>query len=168
MKNIRHIAPSELSGSVFDRIGKQWMLVSAAKDGRVNMMTASWGGMGVLWNKNVAFVFIRPQRYTYEFTESSDVMTLSFFGEEYRDMLRYMGTKSGRDVDKCAYPGLTVSVVDGAPRFDEAEVTLTVKKLYADIIKEDCFVDSTPMATYAAKDFHRVYVCEIIDVAVAE
>ena len=52
-----------LKESVFSLIGDRWMLVAATdKSGKTNAMTASWGGMGVLWGKKVAFVFIRPQR----------------------------------------------------------------------------------------------------------
>ena len=49
---------------IWDLIGKQWMLVTAGPADEFNTMTASWGGIGWLWNKPVAFVFIRPERYT--------------------------------------------------------------------------------------------------------
>ena len=88
-------------------IGKQWMLVTAGTSEKFNTMTASWGGLGWLWNKPVAFVFIRPERYTHGFIEASDCMTLSFYGEEYREALKICGTKSGRDIDKVAATGLT-------------------------------------------------------------
>ena len=88
-------------------IGKQWMLVTAGTSEKFNTMTASWGGLGWLWNKPVAFVFIRPERYTHGFIEASDCMTLSFYGEEYREALKICGTKSGRDTDKVAATGLT-------------------------------------------------------------
>ena len=83
---------NEISKNVFDMIGKQWMLVGAAKDGKVNAMTASWGGLGVMWGKNVAFVFIRQTRYTKEFVDNGDTFSLSFFGDDQRKMLNYMGT----------------------------------------------------------------------------
>ena len=91
---------NEISKNVFDMIGKQWMLVGAAKDGKVNAMTASWGGLGVMWGKNVAFVFIRQTRYTKEFVDNGETFSLSFFGDDQRKMLNYMGTVSGRDADK--------------------------------------------------------------------
>ena len=91
---------SSLKGNVFEDIGNGWTLITAEKDGKVNTMTASWGGFGFLWGKRVAFVFIRPQRYTYEFTESSEYMTLSFFNESEKKALGYLGTHSGRDGDK--------------------------------------------------------------------
>jgi len=85
MNALQIIEPEKLHGDVFTMIGKEWMLVTAEKDGRVNTMTASWGGMGILWNKKVAYIFIRPQRYTKEFIDGSERLTLSFYDEEYTD-----------------------------------------------------------------------------------
>lgn len=81
------IDPKELNQNVFSMIGEQWMLVTAGTVERCNTMTASWGGLGVLWGKPVATVYIRPQRYTLEFVEREDCFTLSFFEEEYRKAL---------------------------------------------------------------------------------
>ena len=58
------IDPKELDQNVFSMIGEQWMLVTAGTAERCNTMTASWGGLGVLWGKPVASVYSRPQRYT--------------------------------------------------------------------------------------------------------
>lgn len=163
------ISPEKLSGNTFEMIGKDWMLVSAADGEKFNTMTASWGGMGVLWSKCVAFVFIRPQRYTYEFTEKSDTLTLSFFGGEEREALTLCGRKSGRDCDKVAEAGLTPYWVDEkSPAFSEAKVILKCRKLYADVLREESMIDGDIMKNYAAKDFHRVYVCEIEKVLVKE
>lgn len=151
----------KLEGNVFNEIGNEWMLVTAEKDGKVNTMTASWGGEGVLWNQNVAFVFIRPQRYTYEFTESSEYMTLSFFGGEYKKELSYLGSHSGRDEDKITKTGLHVEYVDSHPTFSEAAKVLVCRKLYSDMIKEDCFTDKSMLSCYEKKDFHRMYVVKV-------
>jgi hypothetical protein len=70
--------------NVWDLIGKQWMLITAGDENGFNTMTASWGGIGWLWNKPVAFIFIRPERYTHQFVEKSEYVTLSFLPEEYR------------------------------------------------------------------------------------
>lgn len=150
-----------LAGDIFERIGDEWMLVTAEKDGRVNTMTASWGGLGVLWGEKVAFVFIRPQRYTYEFTEESDYMTLSFFGGKYKSELSYLGTRSGRDEDKIANVGMHTAFIDGVPVIEEAECVLVCRKLYSDMIKEECFNDADMLSWYDKKDYHRVYVVKI-------
>ena len=167
MKGYREISPYEIENAM-KLIGRDWMLVSAENGGKVNTMTASWGCMGILWNKEVCTVFIRPQRYTYEFTEASEKMTLSFFDESYRDALRFCGTKSGRDFDKFKECGLTYEVEDGAPIINEARLTVICKKLYADNLKEECFLTPEPLVNYKAKDYHRFYICEIEKVLVKE
>ncbi len=148
----------------FEKIGKDWALLSAFKDGKCNGMTVSWGGVGVLWNKNVFFCFVRPQRYTKEFIDGSDVVTLSFFDEEKRDALKLCGSTSGRDTDKFKEAGLTPVIGDLCEvDFEESRLTLVGRKLYAQQMTEGCFIDkSVDSACYANKDYHTVYVCEII------
>lgn len=157
------IAPNTINDNLIDLIGNRWMLVTAEKDGVCNTMTASWGGAGVMWNRPSAFVFIRPQRYTFEFVEESDSLTLSFLGEEHRDALKLCGSVSGRDHDKIADAGLTLTHRNGMPCFEEAELTLFCRKKYADFLKKDAFVDTSLFSNYAAGDFHKMYICEIID-----
>ena len=151
--------------NVFSLIGKQWMLVTATdKDGNFNTMTASWGGLGVLWGKKVAFVFIRPQRYTAEFTESGDRVTLSFFDEKYRGALSFCGSHSGRDTDKMAETGLTPIKTDsGEVYFEEARLVMFGKKLYKDVLKEECFLVPELLDNYKSRDYHMVYVYEITE-----
>ena len=108
----REITPYEIQDNTFHAIDKDWMLITAAKDGTPNSMTASWGCLGILWNKPIAVCFVRPQRHTYAFCESADTLSLSFFAPEWRDTLKLCGTKSGRDTDKYAATGLT-PVFDG-------------------------------------------------------
>ena len=132
-------------------------------------MTASWGGVGVLWNKPVCFCFVRPQRYTHEFTEQGDRLTLTFFGGEYKKELGYCGRVSGRDTDKVRDCGFTeVRDSDGYVYFDEAKVVVCARKLYRDVLREDGFLDKTLLSNYSAGDYHAVYVCEIEKVLVSE
>lgn len=152
---------SEFPYNAFDAIGRDWMLVTAEKNGAVNTMTASWGGVGKLWNEPVAFVFIRPQRFTYGFTEDADRMTLSFFGGEHKNELSYLGTKSGRDEDKITNVGFHVTFLEDAPAIEEAKCVLVCRKLYSDMLKKDCFIDEKMLSHYPGEDFHRVYVAKI-------
>lgn len=154
-----------LKESVFSLIGDRWMLVAATdKSGRTNAMTASWGGMGVLWGKKVAFVFIRPQRYTKRFVDEAAKFTLSFFDDSYKNMLGYMGKVSGKDEDKIAKSGLTVTDRNGAPVFKEASLTLVCRKMYRDTLKEENFIDKSIIEKwYPQKDYHDVYVAEIVE-----
>lgn len=154
-----------LKESVFSLIGDRWMLVAATdKSGRTNAMTASWGGMGVLWGKKVAFVFIRPQRYTKRFVDEAAKFTLSFFDDSYKNMLGYMGKVSGKDEDKIAKSGLTVTDRNGAPVFKEASLTLVCKKMYRDTLKEENLIDKSIIEKwYPQRDYHDVYVAEIVE-----
>ena len=172
MKKYRNLTTAELDG-VFDLIGKEWMLITAkgrdeAGNEVVNTMTASWGGFGFLWHRPVAFCFVRPQRYTYRFTEQAERFSLTFFEEKYREALRLCGTKSGRDMDKFEAAGLTPVEIDGVPAVREARLTLICRKLYIDTLKEEGFVDKTVLKNYAAGDYHRVYVVEIEQILESE
>ena len=41
--------PKSLTLNPFSAVGDQWMLIAAGTPDRCNAMTASWGGLGVLW-----------------------------------------------------------------------------------------------------------------------
>lgn len=155
------INENQLDCNIFDLISKKWFLITAKKpDGSFNTMTASWGGMGVLWNKNVFFCFVRPQRYTHEFTESSDEITLSVLGNDFRSAYSVCGKKSGRDCDKIAEAGLTPVTDGNFVYFEQADLVICGKKLYTDTFKESGFINIDPSEFYK-EDFHTVYVCEI-------
>ena len=172
MNDLKAITPEELENA-FRLIGKDWMLITAkgkdenGKDA-LNTMTASWGGMGVLWNKPVAFCFVRPQRYTHALIEQSDRFSLSFFSEEYRSALRLCGTKSGRELDKFAATGLTPDIAQGTPYVKQARIVLLCRKLYADTLKQSSFIDPTLLQNYKDGDFHTVYVAEIEKILVSD
>ena len=126
----KEIAVEELKFNPFTKIGKEWMLVTAGNEEGHNTMTASWGGVGVMWGKNVVSVYIRPQRYTKEFVDANDTFTLSFYDETYKKALSICGSKSGRDCDKEKEAGLTPYYVDGTTAFEEADMILVCRKQY--------------------------------------
>lgn len=163
MPDFVDIAPSDFKISPFQWIGKEWMLIAAEKDGRTNAMTASWGGLGVMWGKPAAFAVIRPQRFTKEFVDASDIFSLNFFAPEHHAALEYMGSHSGRDGDKNAAAGLTVAHADGAPHFAEAKAVVVCRKKYAQPWNGEFFTDAEPDKTwYPNKDYHTFYVGEVI------
>ena len=146
--------------SMFD---DKWCLITAGTKESYNTMTASWGAMGELWNKDVCFIFIRPQRYTLEFTEREEYFTLSFFSEDYKKALAFCGRNSGRDCDKAKETGLTPMEIDGSMSFEESETVIVCKKLFYQDIDPDGFVDKTiDGVCYPEKDYHRMYVGEVV------
>ncbi|MBR4013239.1 MAG: flavin reductase [Clostridia bacterium] len=165
LEQFKEISPYELDNAL-KLIGKDWMLITARDGEKVNAMTASWGCLGVLWNRPIAVCFIRPQRHTFGLAEEQDRLSLAFFGQDRRDALSLCGTKSGRDCDKISEAGFTTSDADGVPVINEAQILVIGRKLYADYIKEDCFIDNKMLDFYKEKDFHKAYVLEIEKVLV--
>lgn len=156
---LRKIDVKEISGNPFTRIGDQWMLITAGTKDNCNTMTASWGGLGVLWGKPVATIFVRPQRHTYQFTEENDWFTLSFLKEDYREALKLCGTRSGRDMDKFAAAGITVAGEEEKPYVAEAELVLVCRKVYWDDIEPGNFLDGEiDHKCYPTHDYHRMYI----------
>lgn len=163
----KEIKPEELTKNPFHMIGKEWMLVTAEKDGKVNTMTASWGGVGIMWGKPVAYVFIRPQRYTKEFIDGTDTFSLSILGEEHRKTLSYLGIVSGRDEDKISKSGLHVEHEGVTPYFEEANTVMVCRKLFAQPLDPAGFIDKEcDTKWYPQKDYHTMYVVEIEKVLV--
>ena len=161
--------PEEMAGNPFSMIGDEWMLITAGDETRCNTMTASWGGLGVLWNKPVSFIFVRPQRYTRSFIEAQEKYTLSFFDPEWKKQLGYLGRVSGRDENKIENAGLTVAFSDGAPYFEQARLVLVCRKLYRQELDPSCFTDREADARYYPdRDYHTMYVGEILKVLVKE
>ena len=166
MAEFKTIAPQEIADNPFKLIGDDWGLVTACGQDGLNTMTVSWGGVGVLWGKPAAFIFIRPQRYTFEFIENTDFFTISFFDGGFRKALGFCGSKSGRDVDKVKETGLTPAFSDeGAPYFEEARMVLVCKKLYGQFLSEEGVSDGAAvLPNYNGGDWHKMYVGEIVKV----
>lgn len=163
MNTLQKIDPKTIQENVIDLIGDKWMLVTAGTMQDHNTMTASWGGLGVLWGKPVAFVFIRPQRHTFNFTEKHKELTLSFFAEDYKKALSICGSVSGKDCNKDKEANLSpIQVGENAVSYKEARLILQCKKLYAEFLDEKNFVqEGLSEEFYKDKDFHRMYIVEI-------
>lgn len=149
----------EVRASAVELISDDWALVTAGNREKWNTMTVSWGGLGELWGKDAAMIFIRPQRYTYEFIERENYFTMSFFGEGYKKALSLCGSKSGRDIDKAKEAGLTPYFTGQAVAIQEAELVLVCRKLaYQDLDPAGFLDPSIDSSCYPAKDYHRMYV----------
>ncbi len=163
MSDFRSIKPEEIQDNVFRLLNSDWMLITAGTPDSYNMMTASWGGLGVLWHKPVSYIVVRPQRYTYEFLEKSSGYTLSLFEEKYRDALRLCGSKSGRDINKTREAGLTpLANPAGSVFFSEARLVMECRKIYFQDIDPANFLDPEIEKNYSKGDYHRLYVGEIL------
>lgn len=157
----------DLKMNPFQAIGKDWLLISAGDQDGINTMTASWGGVGVLWGEDVVTVYIRPQRYTKQFVDKQDCFSLSFFNGNYKKELGILGTKSGRDGDKIREVHFHTTFLDGVPTFEEADTVFIVEKIYEDTIKPENYLDtSLDEKWYPEKDYHTIYIARIKSVYV--
>ena len=106
----KEISVSELSFNPFDKISREWFLLTAGDEKGYNTMTAAWGFMGFMWGKNVIETVIRPSRHTIKFVEESPLFTVSFFD------------------------------VDGTAAFEEANLIFICRKLYAQDMEVSCLI----------------------------
>ena len=163
MERLKQIDPGKLTDNVFRMMGDENFLFAAGTIDSWNTMTAAWGGLGYLWEKRIAIGFVRPQRYTYQFVERRDHFTFSFLGTRYRKALQFCGSHSGRDCDKAAGSGLTPAATKrGNVYFAEARLVLECKKIYWQDIDPGHFLANELHKIYPRRDYHRMYVGEIV------
>ncbi len=168
-KVYQHISPYELNENLFDVLNNQWMLILAGSKENHNCMTASWGGFGSLWNKPVAFIFIRPQRYTLKFMKQNDFFTLNVFDEKWRAALELCGSKSGKEIDKTEATGLSLTDTIHSIAYQESRMVIECRKLYVDELKSENFLDKGIVPTHYPKgDFHNLFIGEITSIYIVE
>ncbi len=144
--------------------GKDWALLTAGTEGNYNTMTIGWGGLGTLWDKPVATVYVRPNRYTHSFIERSGYFTVSFYPETYRRALALLGARSGRDGDKVAAAGLTPRFLENGVTFREAKVTLVCRKIYRQDLDRAQIPADVLEKAYASEPVHTMYIGEVADI----
>ena len=170
MNQYKEVDLKELPYNPVRLIEEDWMLVTAQKDKKVNTMTASWGGVGFFWRQNVAFIFIRKSRYTKEFIDGSDTLSLTFYDtEQYRDMLSLMGKVSGRDEDKIKAAGLTLAYENDTPYFKEAKIVFLCKKMARYPLEKEGFIlPEIDSSFYADMNYHDLYIVAIEKIYIKE
>lgn len=149
---------------IFSAFEKDWALLTAGTPERFNTMTISWGGLGTLWGKSVATVYVRPSRYTWQFMENSDYFTVSFFPADFREALATLGTLSGRDGDKVAKTDLTPVPAGESVTFAQAHTTLLCRKLYAQDMDPAALDTQLREKIYGDEPLHRMYIGEVVQI----
>ena len=155
--------------NVFTEIDKKWGIITAGdKFVGFNGMTVSWGGFGIMWNKPVAFIFVRKSRYTHEFLDKSDSITIAFLSDEFKNAKALFGSKSGRDLNKYEASGLHPVF---EPDFNgyypkEADYVFKMKVLYDTDLEN--MPEDIQNKFYPTNDIHTMYVCEIKEYLIKE
>lgn len=179
MNTLKEISINELNLNPMELIGENWWLITAgSKASGFNTMTAAWGQLGSVWDKPdskrheifpTATVFVRPQRYTKEFLDREEYFSLSVLGSDKKKILGYLGSHSGRDEDKISKAGLTPVFDSHTTYFNEAKLVFICRKLYQAPLVESGFTDESIVAhNYPQRDFHEMYVGEIVKILKAD
>ncbi len=159
------ISVDKFDENVFNLIGNEWFLITAGTSDSFNTMTASWGAMGILWNKPIVQIFVRPTRYTFEFTEQNDFYTISCLEKGNKKILSLCGSKSGRETDKIKESGLIPVETENGITYEQARIVFECKKIYYDDLKPVFFLpDEIDDEHYPNKDYHRIYIGEILNI----
>lgn len=159
------IAPTRIPGNIVKMLSQDWMLITAGSGSEANAMTASWGGLGHLYERPVAFCFVSPERHTYRLMEKADTYTLTFYTEAYRDALQYCGTHSGRDGQKWQAAGLTpMAVPGGGTATREAWLIIECRKLVSQSLTPEALADESLRDRWTGRPMHKLYIGEITHV----
>ena len=157
------IRPEEWNESAFEVIGQQWMLIGCEAGGRVNAMTASWGGFGVLWNRPVIYLWVRPERYTHLLLEEAHQFSVNILPGDMGECYRICGAVSGRDTDKIARCALAVEHHTGIPFFSESRVSALCRLAYQQPMTAGGYCDFGFLENTLQKgNLHTLFIGEIV------
>ena len=154
----------EFQTEIFSQFDKKWALLTAGNMEKFNTMTISWGGLGTLWGKSVATVYVRTTRYTHEFMDGNEYFTISFYPEEYRALLGTLGSKSGRNMDKMHLPELSAKPVGESVSFEQAQVTLLCRKLFKQELSVENMAQDIAERFYKGDAVHDMYIGEVVEI----
>ncbi len=140
------------------------LLLTAGDSTGSNAMTIGWGALGTLWGRNIITVYVRENRHTHQFMEKGEYFTIMTFSD--KQVLDYMGTKSGRDGDKAKALGLhTHYTENGAPYYEEADEVIECRTMYSHTFTREDFRNEVPQQfyeTHAEGGFHTEYTGEVV------
>ena len=149
---------------VFSRFEDKWALVCAGDESGFNAMAISWGGLGTLWERPVATVYVKPVRYTWEFMQKHDKFTVIFLPDALKKAVGIMGSRSGRNCDKVSLAGLTPVFLDGAVTFAEAETTVVCRKIYSQDLDRSTMPKDVIADYYTVEEPHTMFVGEVTEI----
>lgn len=157
------VAYNEMGKKNMEILSKGAFLTTKVEE-KVNSMSIAWGSIGYMWNKPVFMAMVRPQRYTYELIEKSNEFTVTIPYEEMKKEIGFLGSKSGRDMDKLAE--LNIKTVDGqvidTPVLEMKGMHLECKVIYKREMMKENLDNTIDEESYPNKDYHTLYFGEIV------
>ena len=166
----KSVPAEEFDENFFNLVAKDFTVITA---GEVpNSMVASWGGIGIMFNKPVTWCFLRANRYTLEKMRETGTYTMCYFPDQYKGDIMQFGIKSGRNTDKMAQTKLTkMATPDGYPAYSEAKIIIECKLIAAPTVSKDEFYTDEAKEFLQggydeAKDWHKLVYGEITNIYV--
>ena len=145
-------------------------ILSAGDKNHYNSMAIEWGSIGVSWKMPIFTVYVKDERYTYEFMQTTEFFTVSIIAKNlFKKFAKIYGTQSGRDLNKEKEAGTHIKFLDdGGITFEEAEEVFVCKMLgKAYIQDEDSYPGLKAFYERQKKFFktmkpHGIFIGEII------
>ncbi len=162
------VQPKDFDENIFSLVGDDWTVITAGED--PNSMVASWGGLGIMFNKPVTWCFLRANRYTLEKIRETGTYTFCYFPAQYKGEILKFGSASGRNTDKMDQTKLTpMEIPHGVPAYEEAKVIIECKLIAAPTVSKDEFYteegkDFLQGGYDEAKDWHKLVYGEITNI----
>ena len=168
----KQIHPEEISDNVFTLTGKTFPVITAGKGNHYNSMTASGGGMGLHFRKPATWSIFASCRYTLELIQKEQTYTLSYFPDEYKKQVLFLGNKSGRNSEKMKEVELTaIQTPSGNISFKEARlviecnltqiITANAEDFYAEETKNylnEVYKDANEIRKYVFGEITQVWM----------
>jgi len=161
------VMPTDYVTETYAMLDRGGLLLSTSgKNEKLNVMTIGWGLVGILWYKPTFAVAVRPTRYTYRLLEESNEFTVNVPSRGIEKIIEYCGNVSGRDHDKfremnlTPLPGRRVK----SPMISECVVHYECNVIYKTKIKIGHLPKEIVSKYYPSKDYHTLYIGEIISV----
>ena len=164
------VSPDEFDENIFKLVGKDFTVITAGED--PNSMVASWGGVGIMFNKPVTWCFLRANRFTLEKIRETGTYTMCYFPDQYKGDIMQFGMMSGRNTDKMAQTKLTpFQTPDGYPAYKEAKIIIECKLIAASTVSKDEFYTDEAKTFLQegydeAKDWHKLVYGEITNILI--
>ena len=172
----RKIDPFDYANEILHAVKKGVLLTTKTKQ-QINTMSISWGTMGIQWGLPIFTVFVRGCRHTSTMLDKNPEFTVNIpLGAVDKEIIRYCGTKSGRDVDKFKELGLHEEAPEiiSVPGMKELPLTLECKVVYKQQQYPECMTDPEPPTHYLENsqdihaDYHTAYYGQIVSAYIIE
>lgn len=161
---LERVAADKLQLDVFSVFGTNNGLLMVGDTDDARVMTVGWANLGRTWNIPTCIVYVRPERYTYEYMETHEYFSLSVLPMKQHDKVIYCGIHSGRDTDKIKDCDFSLQYGMGdTPLIDTAEWALVCKKLYVQDLSPQGVTDSRVLRSYTREGWHRMYIGQVVE-----